>query len=486
MLRRLPQVDAACYTQSVKELWKSRSRFVVLVLIAGAALRLLFILKYQAPAGDSLLYAELARNLLGYHLYGFNEGPRLVPSLIRLPGYPIFLSIVYLLSGYRDLAILLAQLVVDLGTALIVGEIAAEAISAEAAPWAFTLAALCPFTANYVALILSETLAVFFAALTLLFALRATRREQSGLRAYRQWLYCGAAVAGGILLRPDGGIFLMVLGAYFTWRLFRRPNKRYSATAGVLVAVVALAPLVPWTVRNWRVVHVFQPLAPRYANAPDEYVPDGFNRWIKTWIVDYSSVEDVYWKVSVEPGGEEVDTDMIPSRAYDNAAQKESTEELFDEYNQKLLLTPKLDVGFAELARERVHEHPLRYYIELPILRMGDMWFRPRTEMLPNDEHWWDFDNPGQSWFSIFYALFDILLVGLGAYGAFRFRRATGWWLMVGFVVVRTLFLGTLENPEPRYTLECFPVVLIFAGAALWGILRMECLHTAPATAICR
>jgi hypothetical protein len=37
--------------------------------------------------------------------------------------------------------------------------------------------------------------------------------------------------------------------------------------------------------------------------------------------------------------------------------------------------------------------------------------------------------------------------------------------LLLTFVVVRSIFLGTLENPEPRYTLECYPVVIILAAA---------------------
>jgi hypothetical protein len=36
---------------------------------------------------------------------------------------------------------------------------------------------------------------------------------------------------------------------------------------------------------------------------------------------------------------------------------------------------------------------------------------------------------------------------------------------LLTFVVLRSVFLGTLENPEPRYTLECYPVVLLFASA---------------------
>jgi hypothetical protein len=37
------------------------------------------------------------------------------------------------------------------------------------------------------------------------------------------------------------------------------------------------------------------------------------------------------------------------------------------------------------------------------------------------------------------------------------------------FVVLRSLFLGTLENPEPRYTLECYPVVFVLAAAWMSG-----------------
>ncbi len=36
-----------------------------------------------------------------------------------------------------------------------------------------------------------------------------------------------------------------------------------------------------------------------------------------------------------------------------------------------------------ELANERIHRNPLRYYVWLPTLRIADMWLRPRTEMLP-------------------------------------------------------------------------------------------------------
>jgi hypothetical protein len=46
-------------------------------------------------------------------------------------------------------------------------------------------------------------------------------------------------------------------------------------------------------------------------------------------------------------------------------------------------------------------------------------------------------------------------------------RPLAGSGLLLLFVVLRSGFLGTLENPEPRYTLEMYPVVIVFAAAAL-------------------
>jgi hypothetical protein len=38
---------------------------------------------------------------------------------------------------------------------------------------------------------------------------------------------------------------------------------------------------------------------------------------------------------------------------------------------------------------------------------------------------------------------------------------------MLSFVIARSAFLLTIENPEPRYTLECYPVVYVFAAVAI-------------------
>ena len=63
------------------------------------------------------------------------------------------------------------------------------------------------------------------------------------------------------------------------------------------------------------------------------------------------------------------------------------------------------------------------------------------------------------------FGVLNFIYVGMAAAGGIRTREYFGVGLFVLFLVVRSLFLGTLENPETRYTLECYPVVIILAAA---------------------
>jgi hypothetical protein len=129
-------------------------------------------------------------------------------------------------------------------------------------------------------------------------------------------------------------------------------------------------------------------------------------------------------------------------------------------------MTPELDARFAALAADRVHSAPLRYYLWLPATRIADMWLRPRTELFPSDPRWWEFNDDGR-WLavSLVFGLINLLYVILALAGLIRSREFFGIGLFVLFLMLRSVFLGSLENPEPRYTLECYPVVIILASA---------------------
>jgi 4-amino-4-deoxy-L-arabinose transferase-like glycosyltransferase len=454
----------------VREIVRQNLRFFLLASLAALVLRLVFLLCFPRVTEDSLIYVELARNWWQHGTYGLTTPRGVAPTFIRLPGYPAFLAAIFAIFGAENYrAVLASQILFDLGACFVVADIARRIISARASKAAFLLAGLCPFLANYAAAALSETLEIFFTALALDCAVAGLHSLPTG--RLRPWLGCGLAIGAAILVRPDGGLLLAVVGGWTSVLLLRSligagPAKAtgpHLLRANLILFVAALAPLAPWTLRNEVSLHRFQPLAPRYANDDGEFVAQGFNRWTKTWIADYVSVEEIYWPVP----GDEIDVGKLPVRAFDSPQQRERTAQLLADYNVLFRMTPELDSRFAALAAERIRAHPLRYYVWLPALRIADMWLRPRTELLPCDTRWLEFhDDP--KWSALAVALG---VIGLGYFGA----ALTGWtrikvagpmMLLIVFVTARSIFLGSLENPEPRYTLECYPAVLVLC--AVW------------------
>jgi hypothetical protein len=456
----------------VRQLVRQQLRFFLIACLAGLGLRLLFLFRFPGVTTDSFVYGDIAKNWLQHGIYGLSGPDEISATYIRLPGYPAFLAAVFAVFGvehYR--AALVLQIFVDIGTCLVIADMALRLISPRAAKAAFLLAALCPFLASYSAAALTETLEIFFTAMALDFAI-------AGLMSSERmwpWLGCGEAIAGAILLRPDGGLLLMAIGLYLLILLVRTgiSNSRarapsphplslsYSLRVGLILALVSLSPLVPWGLRNLHTLHRFQPLAPRYANEEDEFVPAGFNRWVKTWMADYASVEEIYWPVP----GETVDVEKLPARAFDSEAQREQTANLLTDYNNTLHITPELDQQFAALANERTRAAPLRYYVWLPFVRIADMWLRPRTETLPSDTRWWEFnDDPKWSALAVALGVIGVAYLFLAAMGLAKGLNLAYLGLPLAFLILRSVFLGTLENPEPRYTLECYPVVILLAS----------------------
>jgi len=447
--------------------------YFLAVTLLGFALRGYLLHWHFLFEGDSLMYGDLAKNWLLHGVYGLTDNGQVVPVDIRMPGYPAFLAATFRLFGVEHYgAVVRAQVGIDLFTCFLIAAGARRLWSERAGKIAFALAALCPFTANYTATPLPETLAIFAASLALFSALSAVQRmcqtsswDVAHSFAIREWILSGLGIALSVYLRPDGGVLLVSIGLYLLWLAMTRREAEFL-WAGVLLGVVSLLPLLPWTLRNWYTLHSFEPLAPFYAQLPGEYVPEGFNRWTKTWVVDFISVMNVEWNVSAEGNGEPVDINNIPSRAYDSAAQEQRTKQLFSQYNQDLTLAPEMDRAFAQLANERIRAHPLRYRLMLPLARLADMWMRPRTEMLNLQLDWWNWEDvPQESAASAALALLDIFYI-VAALMSLR-RKLTTSTILWLFIICRSILLATLPNPEPRYTLECFPALLMLAGAGL-------------------
>lgn len=460
---------------------------VALALAAGLALRLVMLRWVFEVSGDSLLYGAIAKNLLLHGRYALPAGNgQIAPTLTRLPGYPLLLAACFWLFGMENYwAVACVQVALELAGCLLLADFARRAaMGVRCADAAFArraalatlwLAALCPFTAAYAAEPLAEAPTLFTLALAMWAMARFCER-----RDWPSALTFTFAVTGATLLRPDGALAAV---AFAPVMLFAR-GARDSAESGKLAphrlrmamvcTLLALAPFAIWTVRNWRVFHVFEPLAPRLATDPGEATNPGWERWVKSWCLDFISTYQIYWSVP----DDRLDIDRLPSRAFDSPAQRAETAAIIRNYNDSdQQLTPQIDAAFARLAADRIAAHPLRYYVWLPLGRVADMWLRPRVENLNIDLDWWVYArHHADTRFSWFYAglnAFYLLLAAIGLWLRPRYWRA-----LLAYMLLRSALLLTVEAPEARYTLECFPMIFALGGVAIAAGLRMTSRNT--------
>ncbi len=441
-------------------------------LVGGAILRLIFFHFRPHLSGDSQMYGELAHNMLAHHVYGFSK-TTLLPTLIRLPGYPLFLAACFLVFGNANyLAVISIQMVIDLASCALLGGLAGRLWGKRAGLIALWLAARCPFTPNYSVIPRTETLSLFCVVLGFFSLERWDADWRIGTSGLRWAVVTGCALSFAVLVRPDQGLLAAAIVPAMLWvgmksRGLKMTHRLLPAAVASLIMVL---PLLAWTARNWRTFHVIQPLAPRYANDPGEDVPLGFQRWYRTWAIDYESTFDVYWNYD----DAQLNLSDLPARAFDNTKQLAQTRALFAQYNEVTSATPEFDRAFAAIAAERIADHPLRYYVVMPAAREFNMWLRPRTELMRLPIDWWAIEaHPAESAAEIAYALLDAAYLGLAIAGilCWRTRRWGGRgalaFAMLSLVVTRCLLLLTIDNSEPRYTLECFPIVILLASLAL-------------------
>jgi 4-amino-4-deoxy-L-arabinose transferase-like glycosyltransferase len=429
----------------------------IFALAAGAALRLWFIHAYPEVQGDPLIYGDIAKNWMLHGIYGLSGSDGIRPTLIRLPGYPLFLVLCFRLFGVEHYhAVMYVQTVVDLITCLLIAGFTAKIASPRAAWIALWLAALCPFTANYAATPLTETLELFSIALALFSFARLL--ENPG---WRWVLLLAFAFSYAAILRPDGALLAVAFCPALVFYGAKLWGTRFMLRMAVVCGLLSILPFIPWIIRNWKTLHVIQTLAPRYAVDPGESTNPGFNRWTKTVCADLTCTWEIYWNAN----SDEMPFDHLPSRAFDSWAQYAKTKQLFADYNQTMTLSPAVDDRFAELAQERVSTNPLRYYVAMPVLRVADMWLRPRTELLWIELRWWEYSkHHAETEFALAYAALNLAYIILALVGLYRWPRFAGTMLL--FILLRCALLATIEAPEPRYTLECFPMLIALAGVA--------------------
>jgi len=292
---------------------------------------------------DGKLYEQVATNLVNFGVFSEDADMPKNPTLIRLPGYPLFLAGVYETAGVgNNTAVRACQAIIYTCASLLAAIVAMSWVSGSrrrrrrGAAWVFILAALCPFTTIFAATILTETLTMFFLAVLMLaatFAIRSSSTSESVI----WWVIAGIASGAAVLLRPDSGLFALGTGLTIIASVFAFADKLSSFRTrifrciwqGSVLSAAFVVVLIPWTIRNEEIFGIFQPLAPAHAEMPGEFVPTGYFLWLRTWIDDSRYIGPMLWDLEDKP----INIEQIPSSAFDSDRERDVVAGLLDQYN---------------------------------------------------------------------------------------------------------------------------------------------------------
>ena len=241
----------------VESLLSSITLPMIGVFLLALAVRVLYNFTVAAgyfPLHDSLTYQTIALNILHEHCYC------LVPHLStvdRAPLWPFVIAFVYHVLGEHNIYVRLLLCVVGSGTCVLLYQFGKELFSERVGILAGVMGAIYPFLYVYDGLLYSESLYIFLLLALCYVLYRLQRRPRTILM-----ILSGVLIALLTYTRPNGLALLVACVAWFAllgW--LKALSWRDVGRGAVIVVVVSLALLAPWTLRNYKDMHALVPVA---------------------------------------------------------------------------------------------------------------------------------------------------------------------------------------------------------------------------------
>lgn len=429
---------------------------ILIILLVAFVSRLALVIWFPLPAGDESRYTTPAINMLAGFAFSSDVKPPILPSDHTVPLYPLFIAGVYAVFGEHNVAVRIAQSVIDLITCLLVAFVSFNLVGPyyrgpAAMSSLIIYSCLSWFTLFWTRYILTETLAIFLTMLAVTMSIIALRNGPW------RWLLVGAICGLAILTRADSVLLVLAFCLFLTVQVARR---RSSTSLVRLLLFCSAIPLIvaPWIVRNYLVLGKFQPLASEFGRARGGYVPTGYIRWIRTWMADQTYAEAL--QPVFHPGSRSFDPHKLPDSTFDSLEERERVYRLIARYDEDGNFTPEISEEFRVLANERIKRAPMGFYLWLPLRRVASMWLTGFAT-----------SNPFHRLVRILSVL-PILIGGvLGFVISAGNRTVPG--LLILIILTRTIFFS-FYGSEERYIVEAYPLMIAACGvtcAALWRYL---------------
>jgi 4-amino-4-deoxy-L-arabinose transferase-like glycosyltransferase len=236
-------------------------------------------------------------------------------------------------------------------------------------------------------------------------------------------LICALSLGWGILTRPFALLLLPLFGCVLLWNMWK--SRRFRFGQAVMLAVIPLAVVAPWTFRNYEVFHQFVPVA----NNGGSGIYQGNNDRV---------LNEPYYM------GSWISTTELP---YRNLIVAEPDEVSHDR--------EEMHLG-VQWIKGHLRSMPLLCTYKLVRLWLPDISSLNRKYVLLQ----WVFATP----FIIF------MLIGLFRCLSQR-RYWTQEWVLVHGIIAATVFVTLVFFGSPRYRDANIPVLMIYAAFGVQALL---------------
>lgn len=476
---------------------RSQSSLLGFIVVGGLLLRVLFLV-YGAPVyyhdsslvhlnGDSGSYMWAFENLLlkGHYSFDFLEPDA---AFGRLPGYPFFYGLHYLVFGAARAAVatVCTQTLLDAGAVLVVYGIVRQLAptSASSALVGAALYAAYPFIILWVPVIGTETLATDLTLLWvyMLVAYRSTTRYALAL---------GLLTAVCFFVREYLGILFPITLGYLLLQYGRQPGRFEQGSLGRAVRAVVLVGLgfgvlyVGWPLRNYFNEHRLMLVKTKTAGYAN-YTPDvdSYYRWVHAWTYDENVwLDKLLSGKPVDFPHEAVETpaDVAEARRLVALARtcgsgfyvrRVTTQPVYRD-TAAMLHNPEyrrfhfancnsaISAGFSALEQRYAERHPWKYRFSVPLQNLRKGFFKSDTIASHRET--------GDSHALLLRVLFGYrtLLLLLGLAGLWRHWKLRLLPVALFFIFMYLFISFFLRGLEMRYLLQADAALLVPAALLL-------------------
>ena len=381
--------------------------------------------------GDARNYNAIALYILSSHCFCLHPP---APTVDRTPLWPAIIASIYAILGINNYFVRIFLCILDAGTCVFIYLFARDLFGRRIGVITGLAAAVYPQLYMYVDWLYSETLYIF---LLFAFCYALLRLQRT---SWQRWMVVSGVLLGLLALaRPNG---LLVFGPFILWMVILGWKKilswRAVARSALIITLIMLIFVVPWTIRNYAVSHAFIPVA----TGEGTILIGSYNNEVVSNPLVYGK-----W--------------VNPNTASPSLGQRYH---YADWQGPRVQLEREADFKHAAEAWIRGHISELPFLFKYHFLRM---WSAVPDEVyFPGDR--------GSQFFLSMAEAFPIFIYTLAAFGLLvswkRWRELLFVYFMCLLVIAQCiLFYGSARLSSPIQ-----PMVLILAAGGVWWLTRKE------------